>query len=139
MATSTLPKKKRGPVAQSGRTRVTVYLDEPLADWGKRQEGGLSDLLRRLLVEAREQAVQTEIFYPADLLANYRTLIERKLTQGLTAVEESELSRTRALINAADRVSLTALERERSAQAIDEEFAALRQRIEALPEIVSGS
>lgn len=33
--------------------KYTVLLEEDLAEWAKRQPGGLSDLMRRLLKEAR--------------------------------------------------------------------------------------
>ena len=47
------PEKRRGPVPVAGRVRTTIYLDEALADWGKHQPGGLSELMRRLLEQER--------------------------------------------------------------------------------------
>ncbi|WP_395090298.1 hypothetical protein [Armatimonas sp.] len=43
-----------GPAPIPGRVRTTVYLDELLAEWGKQQPGGLSEVVRRLLKQ--EQA-----------------------------------------------------------------------------------
>lgn len=48
-------RKTPGPVAVPGRIRTTVYLDEQLTEWGKRQPGGLSDVLRRLLEQERSR------------------------------------------------------------------------------------
>lgn len=45
-------RRKPGPVPNMNTVRTTVVLDRDLADWGKNQPGGLSDLLRRLLREA---------------------------------------------------------------------------------------
>lgn len=131
-------RRKPGPVPTPGRVRVTVYLDETLADWGKRQEGGLSDLMRRLLSEAQWREEGTPAGrsdpYPPELRAAYRRLIDRKLAAGLTAPEEAELEQVRARINAADRSSAAWRERELAADAIDAELAELRREIEAMPE-----
>lgn len=135
MTKGTLVQKQRGPVARAGRARVTVYLDESLAEWGKRQEGGLSDLLRRLLAEAHEQKASAPAFLAGDVLARYHALADRKLSAGLTASEEIEWNRLRDEINAADRESPLAREQERTARFVDEEFARLRERIEALPPV----
>ncbi|GDX41245.1 hypothetical protein LBMAG21_15370 [Armatimonadota bacterium] len=51
---SSLP-KKTGRVPQGNQRRYNVILDEELAEWGKRQSGGLSGLLRRLLKLSRER------------------------------------------------------------------------------------
>ena len=51
--TSSPQRKKTGPVPARGRGRYNVILDTDLAEWGMRQPGGLSDLLRRLLAQAR--------------------------------------------------------------------------------------
>ncbi len=45
-------RRRPGPVPDMNTVRTTVVLDRELADWGKNQPGGLSDLLRRLLREA---------------------------------------------------------------------------------------
>ncbi len=129
--------RRRGPVAHAGRARVTVYLDESLAEWGKRQEGGLSDLLRRLLAEAHNQDVPALVSLDGRALARYHALVDRKLAAGLTAQEESEWDRLRSDIAAADRESPRADQRERAARFIDEEFARLRGQIEALPPVAS--
>jgi hypothetical protein len=36
--------------------KYTVLVEEDLAEWGKRQPGGLSSLIRSLLAEARAQS-----------------------------------------------------------------------------------
>ena len=51
---SSLP-KKTGRIPQGNQRRYNVILDEELAEWGKRQSGGLSGLLRRLLKLSRER------------------------------------------------------------------------------------
>ena len=50
--------RKRGrPAGSSTRPeKFTLSLDPDFADWGKRQPGGLSELVRRLLKEAHEKA-----------------------------------------------------------------------------------
>jgi hypothetical protein len=115
------------------RVRVTVYLDEPLANWGKQQEGGLSELLRRLLVDARQEQSQTPSHYPPELMAPYKRLIDKKLAQGLTHEEEQELTQVRERMGAFDR-ALPSWERsEAIAAAIDQEFADIRALIESSP------
>lgn len=131
--TLTRPPRSSGPAPASGRIRVTVYLDESLAEWGKRQEGGLSELLRRLLGEARHELGTPPQHYPADLTTPYKRLIDRKLAQGLTPEEEQELAGIRARMNAFDR-SLPSWERsEAIAAAIDRELSDLRHLIETSP------
>lgn len=127
--------KPRGPVATPGRVRVTVYLDKPLVQWGKEQEGGLSDLMRRLLIEeqVRQGNMLTEL-YPEGLRVAYQQLIGRKLRVGLTADEEQELAQIRARINAADRTNSVWRLREQAAIAIDQELNDLARIIEGLPE-----
>ena len=98
----TLVKRRRVGRAVK-RVRVTVYLDEPLASWGKQQEGGLSELLRHLLNEARQQQGAPPQHYPTELMAPYHQLIDKKLNQGLTPEEERELSQLRERMNAYDR------------------------------------
>lgn len=49
-------KRRRGPVANPNTLRTTVVLDRTLADWGKKQPGGLSAILRQCLEERRAQA-----------------------------------------------------------------------------------
>jgi hypothetical protein len=46
------PGRVKGPATQ----KYTLMLDEADAEWGKQQPGGLSELLRRFLREAREKA-----------------------------------------------------------------------------------
>ncbi len=46
--------RKRGPIAGPPTAKTTVLLPPDLVEWGKRQPGGLSWLLRRLLTEARQ-------------------------------------------------------------------------------------
>ena len=47
--------RKRGPVAGPPRLRTTLYLDAELVEWGKMQPGGLSELIRGLLIETRDK------------------------------------------------------------------------------------
>jgi hypothetical protein len=133
-ATVSTKKKRPGPLAKPGRVRVTVYLEEPLAEWGKTQPGGLSDLLRRLLSDAQQQIVEeSRDLYPAELRVAYKRLIDRKLAVGLNTEEELELSQIRASFNDLDRISPVWEEQERASQAIDAELADIRRRIESLP------
>jgi len=46
--------RKRGPIAGPPTAKTSVLLPPDLVEWGKRQPGGLSWLLRRLLTEARQ-------------------------------------------------------------------------------------
>ena len=125
--------KRRRAGRAAKRVRVTVYLDEPLASWGKQQEGGLSELLRHLLMEARQQQGAPPQHYPTELMTPYRQLIGKKLNQGLPPEEERELSQLRESMNAYDR-SLPSWEQgEAIAAAIDKEFAELRTLIESSP------
>ncbi len=48
------PPRKRGPVPGPETGRYQVLLEPEIADWGKHQPGGLSELVRRLLREAYE-------------------------------------------------------------------------------------
>jgi len=131
--------RKRGPLAIPGRVRVTLYLDEPLVEWGKHQAGGLSDLVRRLLADAhthQDNALDARIAsapYPAELRAAYQQRIDKKLRFGLTPEEAQELEQIRARINALDRSTEAWQRREIAAAAIDHELAVLRREIEALP------
>jgi hypothetical protein len=52
----TKPRKKPGRVATEGRGRYNVMLDDDLAEWAKHQPGGMSETLRRLLVDAKAKA-----------------------------------------------------------------------------------
>jgi hypothetical protein len=47
--------RKRGPAPGAPTRKYNLLLDEELAEWGKRQAGGLSGLVRRLLKEERER------------------------------------------------------------------------------------
>jgi hypothetical protein len=49
-------RKKPGPVPGPATEKYTVLLPTDLGEWGKRQPGGLSALLRRLLQGARAKA-----------------------------------------------------------------------------------
>ncbi len=56
METETPERKKPGPRPDPALARMDKYtmkLDPEDAEWGKAQPGGLSDLVRRLLREAR--------------------------------------------------------------------------------------
>ena len=129
---TTTRKKATGRQARE-RVRVTVYLDEPLANWGKQQEGGLSELLRRLLVDARQEQSQLPGRYPPELMTPYKRLTDKKLAQGLTASEEQELAQVKEGINAFDRASPAWQMAQKTAAAIDQEFADLRRFIESHP------
>lgn len=53
METEEKPKRRSGPVPGPPTVKCTVLLPPDLADWGKHQPGGLSDLMRRLLSAER--------------------------------------------------------------------------------------
>jgi hypothetical protein len=131
-------KRQQGPVQTPGRVRVTVYLDETLAEWGKHQEGGLSQLIRNLLSAKKDMPSSSSAIveqvgnYPIALRENYQTLIAKKLQNGLSAEEQYLLEDIRVQINAIDRASPTWQYGERAAQSIDAEIMALRREIEAL-------
>ena len=55
MKINTRQKRKPGPVSGAPSIRTTVVLETELADWGKNQPGGLSNLLRQLLREAKKK------------------------------------------------------------------------------------
>ena len=121
------------------RVRVTVYLDESLAVWGKQQEGGLSDLLRNLLQEAQQEQARTQDHYPPELMTSYRQLINKKLAQGLPPEEERELAQVRERMGDYDR-SLPSWQRNQAvAGAIDRELAELRSLIETSPKKLRAS
>lgn len=46
-------RRKPGPVPGPPTRKYNVLIDEELAEWGKQQPGGLSELVRRLLKEER--------------------------------------------------------------------------------------
>lgn len=48
-------RRKPGPVPGPPTRKYNVLLDEDLADWGKQQPGGLSELVRRLLRAERQK------------------------------------------------------------------------------------
>ena len=126
--------RRSGPTPASGRVRVTVYLDEALAEWGKTQEGGLSDLLRRLLGEAQwEQTGGAPDRYPPPLRAAYKRLIDKKLSEGLSAEEESALAGVKQEIDALDRGSLAQRRIDAASAAIDGELSDLRRFLESRP------
>lgn len=55
-------RKKPGPrpnPALAAMDKYTMKLDPEDAEWGKAQPGGLSDLVRRLLREARRKGTKT--------------------------------------------------------------------------------
>lgn len=49
-------RKRPGPVRRLDTRQYVVMLEEEPAEWAKRQPGGLSDLVRRLLRQAYEQS-----------------------------------------------------------------------------------
>jgi hypothetical protein len=52
--------KKRGRVPGTPTVRTTLLLEEDLVEWGKIQPGGLSELVRDLLREAKERQESAE-------------------------------------------------------------------------------
>jgi hypothetical protein len=48
-------RRRPGPVPGPPTRKYNILLDEELAEWGKQQPGGLSELLRRLLKAEREK------------------------------------------------------------------------------------
>lgn len=46
-------KKKPGPIAGPETVRTNVLVEPDLLDWAKRQPGGFSETVRRLLREAK--------------------------------------------------------------------------------------
>jgi len=48
-------RKRPGPVPGVPTQRYTLLLEEELGEWGKRQPGGLSELVRRLLRRAKQE------------------------------------------------------------------------------------
>lgn len=51
--------KRPGPVPGPPTRKYNILLDEALAEWAKRQSGGLSELLRRLLKEEQKRREET--------------------------------------------------------------------------------
>lgn len=132
MATSSpLPKPKRRKAAD--RVRVTVYLDEPLASWGKQQEGGLSELLRRLLEDAWDEQGRAPGAYPPELIARYHELVDKKLANGLTLDDELALASVCEEIDAWERSSPGRRQRDAAVAALDRELAELRSLLQAFP------
>ncbi|WP_395137787.1 hypothetical protein [Armatimonas sp.] len=129
-ARATTPRKSR---QARERVRVTVYLDEPLANWGKQQEGGLSELLRRLLMDAQQEQNSSHQHYPIEIMTPYKRLIDKKLAQGLTVDEEQELVQVRECINAFDRASPAWQRAQETATAIDQQLTDLRTFIQSHP------
>jgi hypothetical protein len=52
---TTVKKRRPGRVAGPVTEKYTILLPPELGDWGKRQPGGLSDLVRRLIQEAKDK------------------------------------------------------------------------------------
>ena len=55
METGEKTRKKPGPIPGPPMRKYNVLIAEDLAEWGKRQSGGLSELIRILLTEARKR------------------------------------------------------------------------------------
>lgn len=51
---TTVERRKRGPVP-SGNVKTSISIDAELLEWGKRQPGGLSEIVRKLLREAKDK------------------------------------------------------------------------------------
>jgi hypothetical protein len=89
---------------------VTLSLDAASVAWAREQPGGLADVMRRLLDDARRGAAAAPSS-PAgggngddapELRAAYDRLIDRKLRHGLAEGEEHVLADLRARIFALD-------------------------------------
>lgn len=50
--------KRRGPVPGPEKARTNVLIEPDLLEWGKHQPGGFSELVRRLVREAKEKQEQ---------------------------------------------------------------------------------
>ena len=48
-------RRKPGPVPGPPTRKVNILLEEELAEWGKQQPGGLSEMVRRLLQTERRR------------------------------------------------------------------------------------
>ena len=93
---------------------MTLSLDAASVAWAREQPGGLADVMRRLLDDARRGAAATAAApsSPAgggngaddapELRAAYDRLIDRKLRHGLAEGEEHVLADLRARIFALD-------------------------------------
>jgi hypothetical protein len=130
---TTIVTRKRGPVPKAGRVRVTLYLDAETAEWGKHKDGGLSELVRRLLAEAKAGEEPYQDPYPPELRATYRRLIELKHRGALTEADEKELAATRDRINEIDRTTATWKRREQAQARLEAEITRIRCEIEAMP------
>lgn len=49
-------KKKTGPVPGPATVRTNILIEPDLLEWGKHQPGGFSELVRRLVAEAKKKA-----------------------------------------------------------------------------------
>lgn len=49
------PSRRYGPVPNTKLRPYTVMLEDDTAEWGKHQPGGLSNLLRQLLLQERNR------------------------------------------------------------------------------------
>jgi hypothetical protein len=52
-------RRKPGPVPGPPTRKYNLLLDEELGEWGKRQPGGLSELVRQLLTEEKKRRART--------------------------------------------------------------------------------
>ncbi len=50
-------RRKPGPIPGPPTKKYNIMIEEELAEWGKRQAGGLSELVRRLLREEKNHAL----------------------------------------------------------------------------------
>lgn len=48
-------RRRPGPVPGPPTRKYNILLEEDVAEWGKQQRGGLSELVRRLLKEERDR------------------------------------------------------------------------------------
>jgi len=54
------PRRKPGPIPGTPTKKYNIMIEEELAEWGKHQAGGLSELVRRLLREAKRGTTDTK-------------------------------------------------------------------------------
>lgn len=59
VAANETERRKPGPVPGPEMRQFTILMEPDLGEWGKRQPGGLSELVRRLLREEKQRQEKT--------------------------------------------------------------------------------
>jgi hypothetical protein len=54
-------RRKPGPVPGPEKRQFTILIEPDLGEWAKQQPGGLSEMVRRLLREARNAAAGSRV------------------------------------------------------------------------------